>query len=195
MVVLAMSFYVYSTSLYSKEKAKDPETHTSNSVEREIHKHAIGVGLGQTFLLGQFKNHGINQTTADILYTYTASYSFDLLVNVHFSDHEFEGKKVKLAGYNMSIKGRSYEFDAFSPFLLGGLGFYTPQITEKDGTRSDIKNTFGFNLGGGADLRLNEKVIIGLMAQFHKPFEIKQEETDNVTGSYLKLLLTAMYLF
>jgi opacity protein-like surface antigen len=190
MVLVAMSFYVYSPNsnaadLKEKVKAQAKEVVSSavRSAEREIHKHAIGIGLGQTFLLGQFEK-----------YTYTASYSFDLLINIHSSHHQFAEKEVWLRGYTMSIKARSYEFDAFSPFLLGGLGFYSPQISN-NGQESKVKNTFGFNFGAGADLRLNHKMIIGIILQYHKPFEVKQEETADIRGSYAKLLLTAMYLF
>jgi opacity protein-like surface antigen len=201
MVLVAMSFYVYSPNsnaadLKEKVKAQAKEVVSSavRSAEREIHKHAIGIGLGQTFLLGQFEKYGDNKITADFLYTYTASYSFDLLINIHSSHHQFAEKEVWLRGYTMSIKARSYEFDAFSPFLLGGLGFYSPQISN-NGQESKVKNTFGFNFGAGADLRLNHKMIIGIILQYHKPFEVKQEETADIRGSYAKLLLTAMYLF
>jgi len=196
-VLVAMSFFIYSpnsTANDLKEEAKEIVHKASRSVEREIHKHAIGIGLGQTFLLGQFENFGDNKITGDFLYSYTASYSFDLLVNIHSSSHEYKKKKVHLTGYVMSIKARSYEFDAFSPFILGGLGFYSPQIEDAE-LKSEVKSTFGFNLGAGVDLRLNEKVIIGIMTQYHKPFEVKQEETVDIRGSYFKLLLTAMYLF
>lgn len=189
---MAMSFFILSSTTHADEEKATTQAPSGST--REIHKHAIGIGLGQTFLLGQFENYGDNKITGDFLYTYTASYSFDVLVNIHFSDHSFKNKRVKLAGYVMSIKARSYEFDAFSPYVLGGLGFYAPQIIDGD-EESEIKNTFGFNIGGGVDLRLNEKVIIGLMTQFHKPFEVKQEETSNIRGSYFKLLLTAMYQF
>lgn len=201
MVLVAMSFYVYSPKTQAesikdkaKAEAKEVAAKAIRSAEREIHKHAIGIGLGQTFLMGQFENYGDNKITADFLYSYTASYSFDLLINAHFSHHEFKNKEVWLRGYSMSIKARSYEFDAFSPYLLGGLGFYMPQIGNND-TQSEAKYTFGINVGAGADLRLNHKMVAGIMAQFHKPFEVKQEDTADVTGSYFKLLLTAMYLF
>jgi opacity protein-like surface antigen len=201
MVLAAMSFYVYSPNIFAKslkdeakEQAQEVASKAIRSAEREIHKHAIGIGLGQTFLLGQFEKYGDNKITADLMYSYTASYSFDLLLNAHFSHHNYKEKDVWLRGYSMSIKARSYEFDAFSPFLLGGLGFYMPQIGAND-TQSEAKYTFGFNLGVGADLRLNHKMIAGLIAQYHKPFEVKQDETADITGSYFKLLLTAMYLF
>jgi len=199
MVLSAMSFYVYSPNILAKSKkasteTQEAETTVVRAAEREIHKHAIGIGLGQTFLVGQFEKYGDNKITGDILYTYTASYSFDLLINLHSSHHKYADKEVWLRGYSMSIKARSYEFDAFSPYLLGGLGFYSPQISN-NGNKSKVKNTFGFNFGGGADLRLNHKSVVGIMIQYHKPFEIKQEETADVRGSYLKLLLTAMYLF
>ncbi len=197
MVVMTMSFLVSNTTVFAKEteEVKQETKKILTAAAREIHKHAIGIGLGQTFLLGNFEKKGDNKIAADLLYTYTASYSFDLLLNAHISTHEHKEKKVWLRGYTMSIKARSYEFDAFSPFLLGGLGFYMPQIKDSDGKTSDPKYTFGFNVGGGLDLRLNSKFVTGLIAQYHYPFEIKQDETENVSGSYFKLLLTSMYMF
>ena len=197
MVLVAMSFFIsesYSSDEVKKEVKKETQKIKSASM-REINKHSLGFGLGQTFLLGKFEKKGDNKVTTDILYSYTASYSFDLLLNFHYSEHEHKKKRVLLRGYTMSIKARSYEFDAFSPFLLGGLGFYMPQITDSDGETSEGKFTFGFNAGAGVDLRLNRDVTVGILAQFHKPFEVKQDETENVSGSYFKLLLTTMYLF
>ena len=194
MVVSTMSFFLLGSNSFAEE-ADDSAKKATTSVTRQLQKHAIGIGLGQTFMLGQFDSFGDDKITADLLYTYTASYSFDLLINIHMSDHAQEDKKVFLRGYTLSIKGRSYEFDAFSPFLLGGLGFYSPQIEEADGDRSEEKFTFGINAGGGVDLRLNSNVIIGMMGQFHKPFEVEQDETKDINGSYFKLLLTSMYLF
>lgn len=185
-MVLSMSFLVLSTA-YSAPKEASP---------RKVQKHSIGLGLGQTFLVGGFNNKGDDKITLDMLYTYTASYSFDLLINLHNSNHSFEEKEVKLRGLTMSIKARSFEFDAFSPYALGGLGFYLPQVITDDG-ESEEKMTFGLNLGGGLDLRLNDQFIIGVLAQYHLPFNIKQEDPNisTVRGSYLKLLMTLMYQF
>ena len=66
--------------------------------------------------------------------------------------------------------------------VLNGLSFILPALS------------FQY-FGAGADLRLNHKMIIGIILQYHKPFEVKQEETADIRGSYAKLLLTAMYLF
>ncbi|MFT6633112.1 MAG: opacity protein-like surface antigen [Bacteriovoracaceae bacterium] len=197
MVVMAMSFVVSNTSAFAKDASEivKEATKAVTASQREIHKHGIGIGLGQTFLLGNFEKKGDDKIGADFLYTYTASYSFDLMLNAHYSKHEYRGKAVWLRGYTMSIKARSYEYDAFSPFLLGGLGFYMPQIKDSDGKTSEGKYTFGFNIGGGVDLRLNKKIVTGVIAQYHQPFEVKQDETENIRGSYFKLLLTVMYLF
>jgi opacity protein-like surface antigen len=198
MIFSIMSFFILSPSLFAQTVTPEAKKEVKKivlSTKRQIHKHAIGIGLGQTFLLGQFDSHGDSQITADILYSYTASYSFDLLLNAHFSEHAHDNKRVLLKGYTMSIKARSYEYDSFSPFLLGGLGFYMPQIEESDGEISDPKYTFGFNLGAGIDLRLNDKFVIGILSQYHKPFEVKQDTTKNVSGSYFKLLLTGMFLY
>ncbi len=201
MAFMVMSFFMLTTSQAkeSSEEVKKEEKKivkkSYSAAQREIHKHALGFGLGQTFLVGDFQNKGDDKITTDLLYSYTASYSFDLLINAHISTHEYKKRKVWLRGYTMRIKGRSYEYDAFSPFLVGGLGFYMPQIKNGAGETSDPKYTFGVNGGAGIDLRLNQKLVTGLLAQYHFPFEIKQDETENVRGSYLKLLLTAMCLF
>ena len=198
MVLGVMSFFVVTTQSYGSEKTESLKKEAKkliSSTQREIHKHALGIGLGQTFLLGNLEGKGDDKITTDLLYTYTASYSFDLMLNAHVSTHEYKKKAVWLRGYTMSIKGRSYEFDSFSPFLLGGLGFYMPQIKNSDGQTSEAKYTFGVNAGAGIDLRLNKKIVTGIMAQYHFPFEVKQDETENIRGSYLKLLLTTMYLF
>jgi opacity protein-like surface antigen len=199
MVLTAMSFFVSSINSFAKDSTgKQVKVETKkimSSAQREIQKHALGLGLGQTFLFGKFEKKGENKVTTDILYSYTASYSFDLLLNFHYSEHEHKNMKVILRGYTMSIKARSYEFDAFSPFILGGLGFYMPQVQNAEGETSEAKYTFGFNAGAGVDLRLNRQIVVGILTQFHKPFEIKQDDTENVTGSYFKLLLTSMYLF
>ena len=201
LMVFTMSFFISAQAIAQEAKKKSKpeavEKETSqvmSAASRKIRQHSLGIGMGQTFLMGSFENKGDDKITVDVLYAYTASYSFDLLINFHRSNHEYKSKKVNLSGASMSIKARSYEFDAFSPYVLGGLGFYQPQI-EKDGEQSEIKNTFGINAGGGVDLRLNDKIAIGIMAQYHKPFDIKQDETETVSGSYFKLLLTAMYLF
>lgn len=202
MALTVMSFLFCTVNTHAKtkveKKTKEVVEEVSNEVKsaatRQINQHGIGFGLGQTFLLGNFQNFGDNKITGDIFYTYTASYSFDFLVNLHASDHSFKNKDIHLRGLTFNIKGRSYEFDNFSPYFIGGLGFYQPVII-KDGEESEAKNTFGFSLGAGTDLRLNHHFAVGLLAVVHNPFDIKQEDTEDVRGSYFKLLLTTMYLF
>jgi len=201
MVFITMSFLFCTVTVSAKTKLKkvaeeveEEVQNISGSASRKINQHGIGLGLGQTFLLGNFQGYGDNKITGDIFYTYTASYSFDFLANIHASNHEYKDKEIYLRGLSFNIKGRSYEFDNFSPYFLGGLGFYQPIII-KDGEESESKNTFGFSLGAGTDLRLNSHFAVGIMGMFHNPFDIKQDETEDVRGSYFKLLLTTMYLF
>jgi opacity protein-like surface antigen len=196
MVLAIMSFFILSPSVYANKASKEVKKAASKvvgAVERQVQSHAIGIGLGQTFLFGDFNNNGDEKITTDFFYSYAASYSFDLLLNAHFSTHSYQERELWLRGVAISIKGRSFEYDAFSPFVLGGLGFYQPQYSDGDKV-SDQKQTFGFNAGAGVDLRLNDKIVIGVLGQYHNPFEIKQDNMTNVRGSYFKLLLTAMYL-
>jgi opacity protein-like surface antigen len=161
-------------------------------------KHSFGIGLGQTFLLGDFSKDGENKITYDFFYGYSASYSFDFLLNFHFSSHDKKTESVDLLGLSMSIKSKVYDFDSFSPYLMGGLGFYRPtaeRIIDGVLIESEGKYSFGFNIGAGADLRLNDKFTIGIMTQFHKPFEVAQDDQKDISGAYLKLLLLGMFHF
>lgn len=171
-----------------------PRSNAPQAAQRRLQQHGIGLGLGQTFLMGNYGKHGQDKITADILYSYAASYSFDLLVNAHMSDHKKNRDRMNLMGLTSSIKARWVEYDNFSPFILGGLGFYAPKA-KRSGDWTEQKLTFGLNFGAGADLRLNEKFVVGLMGQMHWPFAVPQDDQTDLKGYYFKLLITGMYLF
>lgn len=161
----------------------------------QTHAHSVGIGFGQTFLTGNFGDYGEDKIALpDLLYSYSASHSFDMLVDAHYSSHSYNNRRVKLPGGSVSVKGKLYQFDAFSPFALGGLGFYRPQITD-GGYESKAKLTFGLNLGVGGDLKLNDMFTVGVLIQYHNPFDVKQSNAKKVEGSYAKLLITGMYTF
>jgi hypothetical protein len=184
------------------EEAPQETSSSSPSMQsaspRQLRKHGVGIGLGQTFLLGNYADYGDSKITADLLYTYAASYSFDILVDAHYSQHKSSKEKMKLMGLNGAIKARLFEFDNFSPFVLGGLGFYAPQAKRNiGGTQkwSEQKLGFGMNFGGGVDLRLNDHYVVGILGQVHWPFTIKQDSQSDLKGYYFKLLITGIYLF
>lgn len=165
---------------------------------RRIQQHGLGFGIGETFLLGNYGKTGEDKITMDLLYSYAASYSFDLLLNAHMSEHKDNSERMKLLGLTGSVKARVVEFDNFSPYFLGGLGFYLPEPKRSvngSNTWSDKKVTFGLNFGGGADLRLNDHYAVGVMGQMHWPFAINQDNGSDIKGYYFKLLITGMYLF
>ena len=189
--------------VFSKAKKTpkiDPnkEEAVSASVDGVINKHSLGIGVGETFLAGDFRDHGDKKITADLYYTYSASYSFDFLANFHFSEHEFLEESVTIPGLVVGIKSRLYQFDSFSPYVLGGMGFYRPFATREVKNKriqSERKLTFGYHLGGGVDLRLNKKIVVGLIGHYHNPFDVKQENGPELEGAYFKLLITTMYTF
>lgn len=222
----AMSFFCTTLSLaQTEQKAFSPKIKTPNTASelrtreerrseveekeassmavnrgapRRLQQHGLGFGLGQTLLLGNYGKHGNDKITVDMLYSYAASYSFDLLVNAHLSEHRDESERMKLMGLTSSIKGRIVEYDNLSPYFLGGLGFYAPQAKRRTDTStkwSDQKVTFGLNFGGGVDLRLNDHYVVGVMGQMHWPFKLQQENQSDLRGYYFKLLITGMYLF
>lgn len=150
--------------------------------------HSFGIGIGQTFLFEDFEDHGDDSITADLFYNYSASHSFDLIVNTHYSTHEQAKKTTKITGTSVGMKAKLYQIDSFIPIAIGGLGFYRPTITG-----SDAKLVFGYHLGAGAELRLNNKFTIGLLLHFHDPFDVKKSPNPKIEGSYSKLLITTLY--
>jgi hypothetical protein len=159
------------------------------------HSHSVGLGLGQTFPFGTYKKYGDSRISIpDLLYTYSASYSFDFLLDVHYTTHKTTNREVKLFGFAPAVKAKLFQFDAFSPFVLGGLGFYLPQW-EDNGISSKRKLVFGTNIGIGGDLKLNQHFIVGVLFTHHNPFDVKQNSGPNVEGHYAKMLLTGMYTF
>lgn len=180
-----------------EEDSSSPSSAPSASTGA-VNLHSIGLGLGQTFLNGKFQDNGEDKITADLLYSYSASNSFDLLADFHYSKHEFRGRYVRLTGLALGIKAKIFNFDAFSPFVLGGLGFYAPKVKRPVGNdliESKSKVVFGNHIGVGAELRLNRRIVMGVMAQIHNPFDVKQEIGPEVEGFYSKMLIYGMYSF
>lgn len=177
----------------------NPSTIYPNAkVTSDLNKHSVGFGIGQTFLMGDFADLADDSITLDAFYSYSASYSFDMLVNGHYSSHKFDNKRVTIPGLTIGIKGKLYNFDSFAPFVTGGFGFYQPSVRrEVDGALVDSKKkiTFGYQFGAGVDLKLNSNFTIGALAHVHNPFDVKQEVGPDVEGSYFKILITGMYTF
>lgn len=190
------------TSKESSKKADNlpaPEaTSTAPRLSTGLKKHSFGIGLGQTFIHGDFDDNGEDKITFDLLYNYSASHSFDLLIGAHSHKHDFKDKYVRLTGLAVGIKAKLYNFDNFAPFAVAGLGFYAPKVKrllDAQLVESDSKIVFGTHFGAGGDLKLNEKFTAGLLAQYHNPFDMKQETGPQVEGSYFKLLITGYYHF
>lgn len=181
----------FSGNIYSKENDKVEVVSTSSTG-----KHSIGIGLGQTFLMRKFDDNGDNKVTADFFYNYAASYSFDFVLNAHYSKHSKQADNIQLMGLTASIKSKFFDFDNFAPYILGGLGFYRPKahrVYGGVGQDTEAKYTFGFNLGAGVDLRLNEKYSLGILGHYHNPFEVEQDNQSDLDGQYFKLMLLLMY--
>ena len=182
----------------STDKSETSRETASNVSGSPLGTHSVGFGLGQTFLTGDFGENGEDSITVDVYYKYKASYSFDLMVNTHYSKHEYENKISKLFGMNAGIKGRLYNFDSFNPYVIAGLGFYMPQVKRTiDGVlkESESKLSFGTHIGIGGELELNEKFSVGVLAHYHNPFDVKQGKDPEIEGSYYKLLFTTLYSF
>ncbi len=187
------------TSEKTAQKVNNNIPEASENEEERIpgglNKHSIGIGVGQTFLRSDFHEHGTDKITPDLYYNYSASYSFDFNANLHYSKHKYQNRDVTIRGLALAIKGKGFQFDAFSPFVLGGFGFYMPKATRigTGPTRSQL--VFGMNLGAGVELRLNSEASVGIIAHYHDPFDVRQEVGSDLEGSYMKLLIIASYTF
>lgn len=189
-------------ALTSDSKAKQvndkiPDASDSR-IPGDIHKHSLGIGVGQTFLRSDLGDNGNDKITADIYYNYSASYSFDFMANLHWSKHEFLNRSSTARGLALAIKGKGFQYDAFSPFVMGGFGFYLPKATRiynNNPTETRSQLVFGVNAGIGVELKLNSQASVGVIAHYHDPFDVRQEVGPELEGSYMKLLLTALYTF
>lgn len=182
----------------TNDKASPQLDSSSERIPGDIHKHSLGIGVGQTFLRSDLGANGNDKITADLYYNYSASYSFDFVANAHYSDHSYLGHKAKIRGLALAIKGKGFQLDAFSPFVLGGLGFYLPSVMRNvNGVPTETKKqlVFGVNVGVGVELRLNSNAIIGIIAHYHDPFDVRQDTGPKLEASYTKLLLVASYTF
>lgn len=184
----------------SAEPSDIEEAPQARNSAMRTHKHGFGIGLGQTILGGKYAKYGEDKITMDFFYTYLASYSFDLLVNFNLTSHEKNQNTVRLSGLSVDIKGRLYDFDKFSPYAIGGVGFYQPSWEidpDNNGNfiESDKKTVFGINGGFGVDLSLNDRFSIGLLSILYLPFAVDQDQGPDVKGRYFKFLLTGFYFF
>ena len=182
----------------AKKVNSDIPEASDQRIPEGVNKHSIGLGIGQTFLRSDFHEHGTDKITPDIYYNYSASYSFDFMANLHWSNHKYLDRDVTIKGLALAIKGKGFQFDAFSPFVMGGFGFYQPSANRIiSGVLKETREqlVFGMNLGAGVELRLNNEFSVGVIAHYHDPFDVRQENEPDLEGSYMKLLITGMYTF
>lgn len=187
------------TSDQTAKKVNNEIPSEGDRIPGQIHKHSLGFGIGQTFLRSGLADNGNDKITPDLYYSYSASYSFDFVANAHYSNHTYLNREATIRGLALAIKGKGFQFDAFSPFVLGGFGFYLPSVkrVQPDGTLGETRSqlVFGMNIGAGVELRLNDEVSVGVIAHYHDPFDVRQDVGPKLEASYMKLLITAMYTF
>lgn len=160
--------------------------------------HSIGIGIGQTFLASDYNDYGNSSITADLYYDYSASHSFDMIANLHYAKLKYQNTWTQISGLAIGIKAKAIHYDSMAPFIMGGLGFYLPRVRrvlESELVTSETQLAFGTHFGLGAELKLNNKVKVGLLGHLHNPFDISQETGPEIEGYYFKLLLTSLYTF
>ncbi len=183
----------------STQQTQQPQQQTAAPTAPAFLTHGIGLGLGQTLLFGDFADHGDDELAFDLFYQYRASYTFDFLANFHTNTYkQDDNQKTDLTGMTFNIKGRMFDFDAFAPYLSGGLGMYWPRVTRIRGAalvESEKQAVLGVNFGAGADLQLNDNFSFGFASFYHQPFNVKQDTQTGVNGSYLRIMATLFVHF
>jgi len=195
-IVGAFSFQAFSQSKIEKMTTGDgPKDLPGSRVDDYLKIHSLGLGIGETWLSGDFANYGNDGISWDIYYDYSASHSFDLLVDFHWNkfSNDSGGKETQI-GLVPSAKIKFYQFDNFTPFVILGLGFYAPEVSSPT-YDSDAKIVLGASYGLGMDLRLSRHFKIGAIYQIHNPFDVSQDGGPDLEGSYSKLLLVGFYSF
>jgi opacity protein-like surface antigen len=170
----------------------------SQRIPGRIHKHSLGFGVGQTFLRSDLATNGNDKITGELYYNYSASYTFDFVANLHYSKHTYLNREATIKGLALAIKAKGFQLDAFSPFVLGGFGFYLPSVTRVQNgvpTKTRSQLVFGANVGAGVELRLNDQATVGVMVHYHDPFDVRLDDGQILESSYLKLLMMASYTF
>ncbi|MCB9094396.1 MAG: outer membrane beta-barrel protein [Halobacteriovoraceae bacterium] len=178
-----------------KAAPSPPPPSTTNA---PFNRHGVSLGFGQSFLFGNYSNSGEDRLTFDYYYIYRASYTFQFLLNIHSHKFEQTNEYVKVSSLNMGIKAKLFDFDAFSPYITGGLGFYQPKArryVDGEYVETETKSVMGINVGAGMDLELNEHFTVGLLLHLHDPFKAKYDNQPSLTGQYVKLLMTVAYFF
>ena len=180
------------------QKVNNEASDNTERIPGKIHKSSLGIGIGQTFLRSDLSQNGNDKITPDLYYNYSASHSFDFVANFHYSNHSYLNRESTIKGLALAIKGKGFQFDAFSPYILGGFGFYMPTVKRmQNGVLADTRNqlVFGVNVGAGMELRLNDEVTVGVIAHYHDPFDVRLDDGSKLEASYLKLLIIASYTF
>jgi hypothetical protein len=162
--------------------------------------HSVGFGIGETYLSGDLGKYGESNITMDLLYSYAATESFDFVADLHRSSHEGKSKSATISGLSLGIRGKIFSYDSLGPYVQGGLGFYRPSWKSYDPasqnlSTSETRTVFGWNIGMGTELRLNNHFSVGGLLAWHDPFDVKQSSAPSVEGAYLKFLVTTMYSF
>lgn len=108
---------------------------------------------------------------------YAPSELFELYLDANYTPHKKNNIKNNLIYTTIGLR-TSMEYDLLKPFFIAGVGFYRASIDT--GVVSDSSSSFGFNFGGGLDVKLTKNIFIGVMLRYHPV--LAKEVATNVAG-------------
>lgn len=181
----------------SPAKADEAEDYS-----QRIHEHSFGVGFGQVILMGDLAKQVSDTIGLGLIYDYKASELFGVMVEGGYSKHiDSTGKNSFIArSFSPNLRVNLSYFDNLTIFAFGGFGIYSLDKTLFP--TSGSVTTFGLDMGPGFELRLAPHAKFGSFISFNNAFTKSDSQAVNslgngmsIGGTYMRLFLTASYIF
>lgn len=157
--------------------------------------HSAGVIVGQVWPSGDIGEGMEGSVAPGLFYEYAASEVFSVFAEGLRSSHT--NKSLKIATYSVGIKSVLIYLDKLAPYALLGMGLY--DVEKVYGSETAGKTLFGFNLGLGADLDLNERAFVGMAFQLHNIFsgsvDLPVRGRTELSGRWTGLFLRGGFRF
>jgi opacity protein-like surface antigen len=157
--------------------------------------HSAGLMVGQVWPSGNFGQNIEGSVGPGIFYEYAASDIFSVYAEALKSTHASDS--LKITSYAAGIKSVLIYIDKLAPYAEFGMGLYNVDQAVAAGTAS--KTLFGFNIGVGADLDLNDRVFAGMVFQFHNIFtgtaELPNGGHTEISGRWSGLFIRGGFRF
>jgi len=188
--------FLVALGLYALRPSSLRAQESSGGSGSSSHLHSVGFGLGQYFLTGAFDNQGDDGLGFALRYNYLGTGDvFHLNANLLYASLGGE-QDFKMWGFTGGVKANMIYLDTLVPYAVAGLGFYNPSVSIQGSREGSL--TFGFHLGVGADLVINDQFELGGELTFHNPFDTDTDTKAgkvDLNGAFFTMMIRGGYRF